>query len=145
MTESKSSGIHCGTYPRLGKIKIVQNLWDYAFIHAPDAIPDWLQHKPEPKPKQPVLPEAYAAEKNLPENVSCFLSNWISDPCYELDDYPRGLKESKVSKKYLPHLTEFRNAWEAYWKEKREWKEKEGENRYFQWKAYYANKFLEIR
>lgn len=90
---------------------------------APAEIPDWFIHTPNPAPIQPA---GWADIKWEDEQTKDIVSSWHIDPCFDLGEEMHWYQEQ----------------WETYWEIKREYDLSEKEERYFQWRTYYADALI---
>ena len=88
---------------------------------APDDIPYWFVSVHEDAPKFPEIPA------DLEESKQNQISGWLHDP---IGDLPKDLMF-------------FQELFSEYHKAKYEWDLKTTEERYFQWRTYYADKLIE--
>lgn len=93
-------------------------------INAPNEIPTWFKHTEDEPPKPP----KHYTSLGLDENSKQYkiLKNWHNDSIYDLpEEYSKYQKE-----------------WESYIDATSEYNKKEIENRYFQWRTYYADALI---
>lgn len=95
----------------------------YLAATAPAEIPDWFIHTPNPAPIQPA---GWADIKWEDEQTKDIVSSWHIDPCFDLGEEMHWYQEQ----------------WETYWEIKREYDLSEKEERYFQWRTYYADALI---
>lgn len=88
---------------------------------APDTVPYWFVHNSSDKPVEPKSPYTLTAKQ------SEIIAGCIKDPCWSL---PQDLSFfEKLMNDYNNSLSE--------------WERKDAEERYFQWRTYYADKLIE--
>ena len=118
-------------------------LWDYAFIHAPGGIPEWFEHQKDPMPKHPENEEdILKGDEMIPENVFQRLANWRMDPCYDINDLTGQKTTDQELKTHKKLLKNFAQQWEDHWTAICKWHSQDKENRYFQWRKYFADNVL---
>lgn len=89
---------------------------------APNEVPHWFESRHEAAPKRPLIP------KNLREEQKKELQSWLRDPCWYLQD----------------DLKFFQDAHYKYNEDKRKWDLKTEEERYFQWRIYFADQLINL-
>ena len=90
---------------------------------APAEIPDWFIHIPN---LAPIQPPGWTDIKWADKQTEDIVSSWHVDPCFDLGEEMHWYQEQ----------------WETYWKIKREYDRDEKEERYFQWRTYYADALI---
>jgi len=118
-------------------------LWDHAFIHAPQEIPEWFECPSlETPPVTPPNEESYLKDY-IPESVFARMHNWRMDPCYDLLD-DSGLTSSAKKELFdnVVILSEFEKSWKNYWKKTAEMAANRKISRYFAWRSFFADQTL---
>ncbi len=95
--------------------------FEYLVAHAPE-VPEWFpfpvaEYKTPQPPHWDTLGEAHKE----------IAKNWISDACFDLPE----------------ELKWFQEKWECRWKEVSEFESIKNEVRYFEWRAFYADKIIQ--
>lgn len=95
---------------------------EYFTLSAPKT-PNWYIHKPAQKPQQP---KGWDEIKWANDEEKELVRSWAHDGIFDLPD----------------HLMWFQYAWSDYNKAKTEWDKKDKQDRYFQWRIYYADALI---
>lgn len=124
--------------------------------HAPHEIPEWFEPDISPfKERAPKLTPS-------PE-LSKLCEGWRRDPCFDLFDFAEGEKieipngfypyseevgvvprtrDYEITKEDESFLADYQIAWKAYWRKSAEWEKYRNQEKYFQWRVFYAEEVL---
>ena len=108
---------------------------------APDQAPSWFKHRSRPRPEQPEIEiNGYISCKGVinPE-VQARVNNWRRDPCYDLSDLD---PKENWTEAELAAMVKYEVTWKERWKAFDAWCEQDLEDRYFQWRGYYADAMI---
>jgi glycine/D-amino acid oxidase-like deaminating enzyme len=95
----------------------------YFAANAPTEIPRWFEPILEPKP---TAPKAWDQMKWENEEDKGWVRDWHRDPIFDLPE----------------HLSWYQKQWDAHNEVRRDWEKKYEQQRFFQWRWFYAEQML---
>lgn len=131
----------------MNKIKMILD----AAANAPHEIPEWFEADVAKRPKMP--------EKEAPDQFVKLIADWHKDPCFELyqmdgEKIPYDYEYDEEAQDYLPRkwhvitkqdcefLLEYQSKWERYYETISEWEKYRDQEKYFQWRIFYAQELF---